>query len=100
MARLLAPLHLMAPLRLRSRSPASDERTALLLAQQDDLESGSGSGEDCSDSSSSTAALQLPAPWKTAALGCAQGALVALLAIGWMIIFHDKICGVVSHCGW
>ena len=88
-------------LRLRSRSPASDERTALLLAQQDDLESGSGSGEDCSDSSSSTrAALQLPAPWKTAALGCAQGALVALLAIGWMIIFHDKICGVVSHCGW
>ena len=82
---------------LRSRSPAVHERTVLLDGKHGlDLESGSSSE---SESDSELSNVIESAAGASSCMAVARGALVALLAIGWMVIFHDKICGVVSHCG-
>ena len=81
------------PLRLRSRSPASSEAARLLAKDTDDVESGSSS--DDGEAESLLQAQLIP----PIAAGILRGVLVGVLAIGWMTIFHDKICGVVSNCG-
>ena len=84
-------------LRLRSRSPASGEGARLLgKINTDDVESGSGS-EGEGDPPLNPLLLQQRIP--PIAAGILRGMLVGCLAIGWMMIFHDKICGVVSNCG-
>jgi hypothetical protein len=91
-------------MRLRSPSPgrgSGSERELLLspktLLEEPDLESGSDS-EDKPDSSS-PASVWSYASRSPAVAGLLRGVLLGVLAIGWMKIFHDKICGVVSNCG-
>lgn len=94
----------MPAMRLRSPSPgrgSGSERELLLspktLLEEPDLESGSDS-EDKPDSSS-PASVWSYASRSPAVAGLLRGVLLGVLAIGWMKIFHDKICGVVSNCG-
>lgn len=75
------------------------ERKLLLGGKPSDLESGSSSGSESDSEQSNVIEPAGISSCVAVGMAAAQGVLVALLAIGLMVIFHDKICGVVSHCG-